>query len=205
MKSVRLASLVSYIVEAVCYVDDMVCGQTWEGEWGDDPRAREILKGVRHRIKSQAASGLDSWPPCIMRCLPEEADEALLNFYHLCCQEACWPTQWQEIRTHLVPKTPEVCPGVEAFRPLSIMSIWYRIWSFWAVRSMDHNIWREFDQRLRGGILGRDLGDMILDTMMGFEARILNPVSAPEVFVLSLDATKCFDLIEIRGGDARDG
>ena len=189
----------SEYVQAVCHVDSIVRAQVWEDSWASDERARRVMKEVRYRTKPQAAAGLDAWPPCILRCLPEEADKVLLCFYQLCCQEARWPSEWLEIRTHLVPKTPEVCPGVEAFRPLSIMSIWYRAWSSWALRNMDQVIWREFDLQLRGGILGRDLGDMILDTMLSFEERILDPGNAQDIFVLSLDATKCFDLIEIKG------
>ena len=183
--------------QALDYLEDLASRQEWEESWGESSQHRDVLGEVQKRIRTMSSSGMDGWPPSALRLMPVESFPAILEVFQTCCQLQRWPTPWQCIRTHLVPKNAEVCPAAEAFRPLSLLSAWYRWWSSWALRSFDNAFWQSYDTNLRGGIVGRDIGNMIISTMMDVEERNLEPGTASDIYILSLDATKCFDLVRI--------
>ena len=183
--------------QALTYMEELSRELTWEESWGGNAKNLEVLGDVQKRIRNMSSSGLDGWPPSALKLLPNDAYPAILEVFQTCCQIQRWPTQWQYIRTHLVPKNADVCPAAEAFRPLSLLSAWYRWWSSWALRSFDPSFWQSYDEHLRGEIVGRDIGNMILSTMMDVEEKILDQERASDIYILSLDATKCFDLVRI--------
>ena len=89
----------------------------------DIPTLCHVAKGMRR----QAAPGLDLWPVQVLDFLVPKAAEALLLIFQ--CIEATgrWPRQWVSVRTHIAPKDDRLTPPLEAHRPLSVLSIWYRL------------------------------------------------------------------------------
>ena len=109
-----------------------------------------------------------------------------------------FPDAWTLVRTHLVPKTDDIVPKVADHRPLSITSIWYRVWGSYRLHMLPLETHDVFGPHLRGGLTGRGVDDMVTHPMLWVEAAAngcLWEGLPTQCHLLSLDAVKCFDHI----------
>eukprot|EP00971_Amphidinium_carterae_P001882 37829-Amphidinium_carterae.1 len=80
----------------------------------------------------------------------------------------------------------------EKLRPISVLSVWYRLWSSYSYRSLGTELHQRFPDTLLGGIPGRSGSAMVTTLQSRIEATLMS--GEPIAFsVASLDATKCFD------------
>ena len=101
------------------------------------------------------------------------------------------------------------CPKVESplllaeqFRPLSVASIWHRLWSSYHLRGLPVGLCCTFKDGLRGGIPGRAIDHMVATPALQLEASIQGvrvDDKEVEIHFLNLDAVKCFDKISMIG------
>eukprot|EP00971_Amphidinium_carterae_P343365 6483082-Amphidinium_carterae.1 len=159
-----------------------------------------VLKKCLRKVKVHAAGGLDRWAGSAMRLLPDEALPILLSFYQTFEQTTHFPPPLTWARMHLIPKFSTGVGRVEDYRPISVLSFFYRVWSAYRLHMIGVEFYEYFPSEMRGGLPGRDYGDMLTSIMLDVESAIsvavdpANDVVHP-VFWFSLDAQKCFDNI----------
>eukprot|EP00971_Amphidinium_carterae_P256616 5095417-Amphidinium_carterae.2 len=160
----------------------------------------DTLKVCLKRVKPHAAGGLDRWTGSAMRLLPEAALPILLRLYQMFELTAHFPPPLTWARLHLIPKFTSGVGRVEDYRPISVLSFFYRVWSAYRLRMIGPAFYDYFPSEMRGGLPSRDYGDMLTSIMLDIESAISgaldpdNPHLHP-VFWFSLDAQKCFDNI----------
>ena len=167
------------------------------------------LKAVAQVMKAEAAPGLDNWPPSILSKLPQPAYQLLIVIYDFIEATGMWPTKWTMVRTHLVPKSTDPEKPVSDFRPLAVLSVWYRLWSSYRVAQLSPDIFTNLDPQLRGGLPGRTIGEMVSTPLLALEATCNNaatPEGPLQTHLANLDAAKCFDYTSRSGAlrSARD-
>eukprot|EP00971_Amphidinium_carterae_P306394 6088802-Amphidinium_carterae.2 len=158
----------------------------------------DVLKSCLKKVKVHAAGGLDRWSGSAMKLIPDEALTALLCFYKTFEETAHFPPQLTWARMHLIPKFSSGVGRVEDYRPISVMSFFYRLWSAYRLKMLGSSFYDYFPSEMRGGLPGRDYGDMLSSIMLDIESALSHPspdAEASEVFWFSLDAQKCFDNI----------
>ena len=103
---------------------------------------------------------------------------------------------WLLVRTHLIPKDIYHLPGAGDFRPLSIMSVWYRLWSSYRMHQLGAGYYDYFSPALRGGLPSRGIDDAVPGPLLHLEAtRGAGRNQIPPLHMVSIDASKCFDRI----------
>ena len=145
-------------------------------------------------IRSQnhwSSSGLDMWPPEVIRLLPREACPSLRHLYAISERTGVWPEPLLDIRLQLLPKDSSTAPSVEAFRPISVCSAWYRLWSAWRLRCLPREVWTTIHPTQQGGLAGRNAAASLLHMMLMIEHASSYPENG--LGIISLDAVKCFD------------
>ena len=158
------------------------------------------LHSVAQSVRSDAAPGLDNWPPAVCAHLPKEALAVLLMLFQHIEARAAWARKWTLIRTHLVPKTNSPGAPVGDYRPIAVLSIWYRLWAAYRIACLDRNLFTQLDRHLRGGVPGRGFGEAVATPLLAFEAAAHaapGPSGPIQAHVLNLDAAKCFDFITL--------
>ena len=88
----------------------------------------QLIFEEANSMNSRAAGGLDGWDPSALRCLTKEMCVTLSMLYQHIARLGVWPSAACLVRTQLIPKTPDAYK-IEDQRPLSILSIWYSLWS----------------------------------------------------------------------------
>ena len=120
----------------------------------------------------------------------------LVMIYQMIEDLGRWPSKLAGGRVQLIPK-PGMAPTPDGLRPITIVSVWVRIWSRYRLLLLDPVILASLHPCLRGGIPGRDavsqLGDLLASIEQNWNSRDLNE---PNLFVLTIDASKCFDRID---------
>eukprot|EP00971_Amphidinium_carterae_P344495 6484930-Amphidinium_carterae.1 len=171
------------------------------------PPSHEVLRSlvVHFRqtlaiMKSTTAAGMDQWPSSILHVLVSAPVDCLLCLLLLLdglTQGAYWPRCLLQVRTHLLPKVAGGGLAVSDYRPISLTSLFYRIWSSWQLATVDKSVFRNLPEDLLGGLPGRDARERIVYLAMATEAAQLG-VGEEEhrlTCVLNMDAVKCFDRI----------
>ena len=171
------------------------------------PQDTTTLCHVAKGMRRQAAPGLDLWPVQVLDFLVPKAAEALLLIFQ--CIEATgrWPRQWVSVRTHIAPKDDRLTPPLEAHRPLSVLSIWYRLWSAYRIAMLPQEFYDIFRPELRGGLPHRTIEDLVAGPLLCYEAyetHSWHGEPATPLHMLSLDASKCFDRITFESA-SREG
>ena len=200
------ASLRAYWESVMCYDlggrRDAMC-------WASHERTRapeiqhnpEQLVYVCKSMNKEAAPGLDCWPAECLRFVTLPVARALVLIFRAIELTGVWPRSWCLVRTHLVPKTDEPIPTASQYRPLSIMSIWYRLWGSYHLRMISPDLYSRFAPGLRGGIPQRGLADMIATPALRLEASLnhLQDDSGARVELhwANIDAVKCFDRLSM--------
>ena len=145
------------------------------------------------------AAGMDNWPPEGVRPLPDALLPSLADLFKWCEAHAVWPTPWTRVRTQLCPKNnaPEKDPG--AYRPIAILSTWFRLWSRWRLLMTTPDILDRFPPELCGGLPNRSPQGRMLTFMLTIE-QLTHDVAHghrdKQLLFVSLDASKCFDRVE---------
>ena len=175
--------------------------------WGEDHpyqgegmplTVNQVLQAAK-AMRAQSVGGLDGWPVAALRCLTPEVVRTVLVLWQATARTMCWPSAMLYIRTQLIPKSHDSV-AVEDLRPISIMSVWYRLWGRCVLESHS-GLLASFDTSLRGGIPTRGLSDTVLHWALEVESALHSiPLAGTQeptpVYVLSIDAVKCFDRIQ---------
>ena len=88
---------------------------------------------------------------------------------------------------------PDQALDVQAHRPISIASSWYRLWAAWRLRCLPPEVWRSIAISQCGGLAGRDPTCLMLRAMCEIERAQLDREPESGIGIISLDAVKCFD------------
>ena len=104
-----------------------------------NPLNLDDIKGVIKKLKSEGATGLDHWGPADIQKLPDEILRWLVDLFNLIETVGRWPKALCWAAITLIPKGEGAQPLSQ--RPISIMSIVYRIWA--AARAKYCTAWQE--------------------------------------------------------------
>ena len=150
----------------------------------------KTLKEVIQTLSSQACSGPDSWPISAAKLSNEDILQVLLLLYKMIESLSRWPTKLVQGRVQLIPK-PGMAPTPEGLRPITIVSIWIRIWSRYRLLLLDPTLLASLHPSLRGGIPGRDatpqLGHLLAMIEQTWNQR---DIGQPNLFILTIDASE---------------
>ena len=155
-------------------------------------------------MNHQSAGGLDGWVPTVLRCVDKKMCETLAQLFAHNAYMCCWPESMTMVRTQLIPKHVNA-HHVHEQRPLSILSIWYRLWSRATLTSLGDEMMKKPNCHLRGGLPGRSVDASILTWALQVESAIHSiptieePSSKMSIYLATLDAVKCFDRIGQEG------
>ena len=162
------------------------------------PLQAEDLLAVKDRVKKGTAPGLDNWPAEAVARIsqaPAAALAILLNWVEV---HGRWPTSMLRIKVALINK-----PGVSGtlpahWRPLSVSSVWYRLYAQARLPTMLATVLPHLPESVMGGIPGRIPSQATLNLLAAFESHA-HGKPAPALYGVALDASKCFD--RVRWGD----
>ena len=90
------------------------------------------LKSVLHKLKNCGAAGLDNWNSDDIKALPDVILELLVPLYDMVEFQGKWPYAFTWVAVTLIPKGEGMLPLSQ--RPLSVLSVVYRIWAAVRVR-----------------------------------------------------------------------
>eukprot|EP00971_Amphidinium_carterae_P337073 6473726-Amphidinium_carterae.1 len=151
---------------------------------------RSALKGMSVR----SAAGMDAWSVKSVRLLSDGALKALTVIYDIVETTSIWPSPLVRVRVQVIPKDGYTEPLASSLRPISIFSVWYRLWGKYRLSCLPPEIIDNLDQGQCGGIPGRDPGPQMASLLSEVELSLRDPEAQP-LYVLCLDASKCFDRI----------
>ena len=164
----------------------------------------DLLLAEARRMNHKAAGGLDGWMPSVLPLLTRPICETLVELYQHNMRMCCWPTSAAIVRTQLIPKSVNA-HAVSDQRPISILSIWYRLWSRSCLMSLGTDLIQKPNVHLRGGIPSRSIDESLLTWALQVEAAQhelsdCDPRKGQaNLCLLTLDAVKCFDKISQEG------
>ena len=166
----------------------------YESADNHEQRIAALQYAVAH-LKIAAAGGMDMWPVQAVKLMPKAQTHLLCAVYDVCVQYAMWPTMLLNVRTHLVPKrtAEKGMLGVQEWRPLAISSVWLRLWAKWQLLQQ-HSMLKALDPRLVGGLPGRCAVTSMVELLLNLEEA---ENQGDQYHLLSLDAVKCFDKVDI--------
>ncbi|CAL1147571.1 unnamed protein product [Cladocopium goreaui] len=125
--------------------------------WPNGPAAPDLppLRGIQFRAKARdavkKASGPDGWRGDEIMHLPEGLLQLFANFFNqLESGSQSWPTALLQWRQVCIPK-----PSGTGLRPLSIGSVWYRMWSSIRIKQMSQWIVDRVGPHFHGGVKQR--------------------------------------------------
>ena len=152
------------------------------------------LRNVARSFNTRTAGGLDSWPSHVVRLLSDGALASLLLIFRYIESGGGWPSMLHEIRVALVPKPESDHMEVSNWRPISITSVVYRLYTKWRLVSIMPCVLPNLSS---SGVVGG------LPTLRS-EMEVLELAVAPEAWArqahttavgIAMDATKCFDKV----------
>ena len=160
-----------------------------------DPSRVPLLFEAQKHLKKHAAGGMDMWPVQAVQLLPKEQLHLLCEVYDAFVQHAMWPSALLTVRTQLVPKRTAEAGLLEVgeWRPLAISSVWVRLWAKWQLIQQAHKL-GQLDSALVGGVPGRCAVASMVEILLSLEEA---EGGDGTYHLLSLDAVKCFDKIDI--------
>ena len=112
-----------------------------EVEWSA-VSAQDLLAAARRQKYKR--SGLDGWDPSETLALPPPAWQLLARVFRVFETQGCFPSR-ACLRQGHIPKDG-ACEGdikVSALRPISVASVWWRLWASARVRSEEVRAWTE--------------------------------------------------------------
>lgn len=127
------------------------------------------------------ASGPDGWEASQLLRLPAPFWHALSDLWQCAYECAALPARWREARVALVPKADG------GHRPISVLSVAYRLGASVLVREMRDWADEWLGHRMLGGVHKRSTRDVFL--------RIVEACEDPEIVIVGQDVSKYFDSI----------
>ena len=148
----------------------------------------EVVKSVADKMRSKAA-GADGWSGSEVADLPDEIWKFVVEIFTWLEEARSVPDTWKLSKQNHIPKTgmdPSLSHDCKNFRPITIMSIWYRIWGCSRLRSAVVQQWiRSWWPPEAVG--GKRFGE-IYDALIAFDDRIHKGE-----YLCSLDYSLAFD------------
>ena len=89
-----------------------------EGVTPDPDQEAELLYTTLQSLKPWSSSGMDAWPPSVMRLVPREACTPLAVLYRITEETGIWPSCLLDVRMQLVlrpPCLPRSCRVLDPF------------------------------------------------------------------------------------------
>ena len=153
-----------------------------------NPISLDDLKSTIRKLKASGAAGLDNWKPGEIKKLPDEILEFLLPFYELIEINGEWPLELTWAAVTLIPKGEGSLPLSQ--RPISVMSIVYRIWA--ATRARQCLTWQEYwiHKGQHGCRPKHSTSDALARISVTMESAMLN---GEELVGAAVDFAKAFD------------
>ena len=153
-----------------------------------EPLTPELLQSVAGRLNGKAG-GADGWTGSELAELPLEIWEFTQKIFHLIETHQVIPKVWCMARQIHIPKVgmnssePQDCKN---FRPITILSVWYRVWSGSRLKSVKTQQWlrRWWPQEAIGGGPKCELFDALF---------AINNQTEHDEFLCSLDYSLAFD------------
>ena len=161
------------------------------------PHDVKVLCASAREMPQHSCAGLDCWPVGVLRNMTEEIASVLVWIFQHIERVGRWPSQLSEGRVQLLPK-PGQPPTPAGLRPITIVSTWVRLWSRYRLKMLDSGMLKGLHPCLRGGIPGRDATQQIGEILNRIEAVWAGRGEGDRAYLLSIDASKCFDRIERR-------
>eukprot|EP00971_Amphidinium_carterae_P095647 1892515-Amphidinium_carterae.1 len=114
---------------------------------GDNKLPGEVsdLRAIVKQLPKGSASGMDGWSNEAVKCLSDDALRVLLLTFEIIETSGTWPTSLCKVRTQMIPKTDEPTPSVESLRPISITSVWFRLWGKFRLSTLDPRVHQQLD------------------------------------------------------------
>ena len=161
------------------------------------PGEVQVLQKALRTVLLGKAAGMDNWPPEAVKPFPAHLVGALGDLFKWCEGVAAWPTAWTRVRTQLCPRDDRPEKQLGDFRPIAILSVWFRVWSRWRLLMTDPGVLDSFPEELCGGLPGRTLQGRMMAFMLRIEQLIYERAKGgkQQLLFVSLDASKCFDRV----------
>lgn len=153
--------------------------------------ADNIRKNAR-RLHSKA-SGPDSWTAQEISFAPQQALEFAAGILNSIEDGAPWPTaltHWRQLHIYK-PGKPE--GYISSTRPISIGSIWYRIWASHRIRSLQQWILTAMPPQQHGCLKKKGTHTALIPTLAACEASLADPQAEKISYVGATDLSKAFD------------
>ena len=152
--------------------------------------------GVQMRARAQyssGSSGPDAWNSSEVKHLPLDVFDTLAELFLIFAQASAVPTQLNQSRMCCLSKPGRVSNyAIKASdtRPITICSIWYRIWASTLCKKPDFRNWlRQVLRPEVAGLSHQDIYENLIEIFDNFHQH---------GYVLALDYTKAFDCINCR-------
>ena len=159
------------------------------------PLTGNDLMQATHRVKAGTAPGLDNWPAEAAMALSRDSSDSLADIFNFIEQQGIWPQNLARVKVTLINK-----PGVSGrlpahWRPLSITSVWYRLYAQARLPFFLHYLLPHLPPTVLGGIPGRVPSVAIMKLLLAFEEHAMGR-PAEDIWGVALDASKCFDRVQ---------
>ena len=170
-----------------------------ESDLGDFRISGEAVLRAAKQHKKKSAGGLDSWSSEVLTHLSAEQANTLADIYTWIVHQGRWPTSLCSTRVALLYKVGSPSYDPNAWRPISVTSIFYRIFSRVVLNESILGVVEKLPSTMLGGLPKRSSAAAIVQVFLMIEKLRLSGSTA-SVCGISLDASKCFD--KISWGDA---
>jgi hypothetical protein len=182
-------------------VRDALGEEVPEQQWGDffdeqceDDMAKHVLAEMRRKRGSSA--GLDGWSGDEVGDMPLVVAKAFLHFMRRCLHAGRAPATWTQIRQVQLRKPgaqddADGCLMVKDLRPVSIMSVWWRVFTSAVVRSASCRSW--VDQWAPHAFYGGRPGIGAMDALLPLVEHAVE-----ERYLGTVDLSAAFDYVDPR-------
>ena len=160
-------------------------------QWVVAPWTTERFAAAVKRKKPKAAKGPDGVSQLDLVALPAQSHSAFVALFQAMEAGQPWP---QQLATGFVTSLAKVetAQQVDSFRPVTVYSLLYRIWSSERAREALQNITRVVPSSVQGGVPGRQAKVIWYTEAQALELAHLHD---SELNGLQMDIQKCFNAI----------
>ena len=152
----------------------------------------EDLQSTLMRMSGTKACGLDGWRVLELKALPLPLLQILAEALQRVENEGVWPAALTRASICLIPKGSSDAAPAPQMRPITIMSIIYRMWASTRLRQL--KVWQEAwcSPSQHGFRVGHGCEDVLWRFGLLIEDAL---VGGGEIFTVHYDFAKCFDSI----------
>ena len=160
------------------------------------------IRRTARRLAAKAP-GLDGWTGKEIAYCPAQALELVATIYNPIEQGLPWPTStthWRQLHVAKPGKPPN---RLASSRPLSISSIWYRIWNSLRIKQLAPWIKQIMPEEQHGCLQGKGIHTALIPNLAAVEANLSNNANADNYrYVGGADLSKAFDRLAWQHGIA---